>query len=339
MRKYLLFVTSLFVSCQEEITLDLPKADDKIVVQGAIENGYPPYVVLTKNQGYFDAIDNETYTDLFINDVTSVKVWYYKENGELSNEPKILNQVIGLDSLLPPIFTDLTGNIPYEFSKAGRTYLLEIEWNDKIISAETTIPFPTPLDCLWVERDETEEKDYKYDIRAIYSDPANEQNNILIKSKRLQHIEWKDSLKLETKDRPDNILKLIDAGPDVLVNGETFETYFPRPSDNGFPTGKYNGTHVKENENGVFNFKNDIVLIKFCQIDEPSLKFWRGLIRQAGTNGNPFAEPMNLVSNITNGLGVWTGYGSVYYKVDIIEGNVVDNEYTIEEGLDITDIF
>ena len=74
-------------------------------------------------------------------------------------------------------------------------------------------------------------------------------------------------------------------------------------------------------------FKEDIVLIKYCQIDEPSLKFWRGLIRQVGTNGNPFSEPMNLVSNINNGLGVFTGYGSAYYKVPIIKGTIIKDEY------------
>ena len=80
-------------------------------------------------------------------------------------------------------------------------------------------------------------------------------------------------------------------------------------------------------------------MIKYCQIDEPSLKFWRGLVRQVGNNGNPFAEPLNLVSNINNGLGVFTGYGSSYYIVKIIENTVVEDPYTIEKGLNILDIF
>ena len=65
------------------------------------------------------------------------------------------------------------------------------------------------------------------------------------------------------------------------------------------------------------------------------MRFWRGLVRQAGTNGNPFSEPMNLVSNINNGLGVWTGYGSIYYKVPIVKDTVIKQQYTP----DIIDIF
>ena len=41
----------------------------------------------------------------------------------------------------------------------------------------------------------------------------------------------------------DPFLLLLDCGPDVLINGEGFETYFPRPIKNGFPSGKYHAEH------------------------------------------------------------------------------------------------
>ena len=137
-----------------------------------------------------------------------------------------------------------------------------------------------------------------------------------------------------------SMLILIDAGPDILINGESFETYFPRPKEKGgVPSGFYNTFHYKTFDNNgtedtVF-LPHDIVLIKFCQIDKPSLKFWRSVVRQFTTNGNPFSEPMNLVSNINNGLGCWTGYGAVYYKVPIIKDTTIFEEYTPK----IIDIF
>jgi len=337
MKNYLFLFCLIFFSCQEEITLDLPQVENKLVVEGAIEPGYPPYVILTKNQGYFEPIDNNTYTNLFVKDVDSIKVWYYSHTGE--KVMKILEQIPEFDSL-PPIYTDLSylsNTTNYEFSQEGRTYYLEIKWNNQIITSETTIPIPTPLDCLWVEKNETADKDFKCDIRAVYFDPVDIQNNILVRSKRLQHYEREDTLECEIKNNPDLRLKLVDSGADVLINGERFETYFPRPGDGGFPNGKYNSNHYKKCNNGndsIFALK-DVVLIKFCQIDEPSMRFWRGLIRQTGTNGNPFSEPMNLVSNINNGLGIWTGYGAVYYKVPIIRDTVIKQQYTPE----IIDIF
>jgi len=336
MKKYLLLISIILFSCQEEITLDLPKADDKLVIEGSIENGFPPYIIITKNGGYFDPIDSETFDNLFVNDIESVEIWY-NDNDGVKLDSVILEQITFYDSL-PPIYTDIDhvqaqftspqDRLPYDFSKSGRTYYLEIKWNNQVISSSTTIPEVTPLDCLWVEKSENSKEEYEYDIRALYSDPADQDNNILLKSKRIQHFEYKDSLECQAKNRPDNSLKLIDAGSDILINGESFETYFPRPKDNGFPTGNYNSYHTEICDDGdTLVFKEDLVLIKYCQIDEPSLKFWRGLIRQVGTNGNPFSEPMNLVSNINNGLGVFTGYGSAYYKVPNIKGTIIKDEY------------
>ena len=343
MNKYLLLISIILLSCQEEITLDLPKADEKLVIEGSIENGFPPYVIITKNGGYFDPINSETFNNLFVDDIESVEIWY-NDNDGVKLDSVILEQITFFDSL-PPIFTDIdyltsldengVPPSPYDFSKSGRTYYLEIKWNNQIISSSTTIPEVTPLDCLWVEKSENEDKEFKFDIRALYSDPADQNNNILVKSKRIQHYEKKDSLDCQVENKPDFALKIIDAGADVLINGQTFETYFPRPRDNGFPTGKYNGYHKKECQGDSIEFLQDVVLIKYCQIDEPSLKFWRGLIRQVGTNGNPFAEPLNLVSNITNGLGIFSGYGSAYYMVPIVKDTVIFEQYTPQ----IIDIF
>ena len=342
----LIFIFIILFSCQEEITLDLPKAETKLVVEGAIENGFPAYVILSKNQGYFETIDANTYNSLFVTDaiVTITRDDNISHELTLINE-SIINQIeLLLDTIIniPPntIYIDLEELLnPSNFSIANRSYTLDILWQNKSITANTTIPTPTPLDCLWVEQDLNlgPEQDYKCDIRAIYSDPVEQQNNILIKSKRIQHFERDDTLKCELINNPDLTLKLVDSGSDILINGQTFETYFPRPRDGGFPSGKYNSKHYKKCDNGNDSTlcHEDIVLIKFCQIDEPSMKFWRGLTRQAGTNGNPFAEPMNLVSNVTNGLGIFTGYGSVYYKVPIVKDTSIFEQYSPQ----IIDIF
>ena len=331
MKKYLFLLIYLFFSCQEEITPNLPQAIEKIVVEGAIEQGFPPYVILTKSQAYFEPINNDTYNNLFVKDA-SVLVWVYNEDG--TKDSVILSQLPPpFDTI--PVYTDT--NIIYnpgtEFvGEVGKTYFLEVKWNDKIITSSTTIPKPTPLDCLWVEQNKTSKKEWKCDIRAVYSDDGNIQNNILIKSKRLEHWE-KDSDSISAIKTNDSRLLLVDVGSDVLINGESFETYFPRPSnDGGFPFGTYNADHYK---NDSIFLPHDIALIKFCQIDNPSLKFWRGVVRQSTSNNNPFTEPMNLVSNISNGLGAWTGYGSVYYKVPIIKGRVIKQEYPVN----ISDIF
>ena len=45
---------------------------------------------------------------------------------------------------------------------------------------------------------------------------------------------------------------LVDCGPDVLINGSSFETFFPRPKpEGGFPNGKYNTFRYKKFNGGM----------------------------------------------------------------------------------------
>ena len=277
---------------------------------------------------------SNTYSNLFVYDA-EVRVWTYREDGTIHSS--ILRPIQSI--LLPPPFDTINvNNLPpvYTgfdlFGEIGKTYFLEVKWNNNIITSSTTIPEPTPLDCVWVEKNPTAQEDYACYIRAVYSDPAEVQNNVLIRSKRLEH--WKIKKNNNgIKNNNDDFMILVDAGPDVVINGQTFETYFPRPEQSGgFPTGNYfTNRYKKFDSNGSEDsllLPNDIALIKFCQIDQPSLRFWRGVVRQVTSGGNPFAEPANLSSNIEGGLGSWTGYGTSYYKVPIIVDTTIFEEYT-----------
>ena len=209
MKYYLIFIVSLILfSCQEEITLDLPQAEMKLVVEGAIEPGFPPYVILTQNQGYFDEIDIDTYSDLFVNNVDTVKVWYYKDSGE--KEIKFLSKIEGVDTL-PTIFTDLSydfsGDFPYYFSQEEKTYFLEIEAKTE----ETEIMFDyyeskgwkvgkAPMKCWksaarnWKRRSEKEESEFPdYYDKEFEKKIGNDNNKVSRYHQHLRKIGWKSS--------------------------------------------------------------------------------------------------------------------------------------------------
>lgn len=358
MKKYLL-ICLIFISCQDEIIIEFPIESQKIVVEGGIEPNMPPYVILSKNQGYFDEINQNTFNDLFIRGA-EVIVWKLNEDG--TADSIFLEQLPPpLDSI--PIYTDINyisglSNFPYanlgtynpitvegeisnNFSKANETYNLIVRWNNTEVTSQTTIPNTTPLDCLWVEKDEFSNKDHEFRINAIYDDPVEIQNNILIKYRKTIH--WDvDTTNGTLKDHKDDLMQIIDAGADILINGQKFETYFPQKGEGNFPTLPYNASRYEEyeisgNVDSVY-VPNDVVVIKFCQIDEPALKFWRSIVRQFGSNGNPFQEPLNIVSNINGGYGGWTGYSPVYYKVPIIDGFTTDLPLPLD-SIEIIDVF
>ena len=85
-----------------------------------------------------------------------------------------------------------------------------MRWNNQEITSQTTIPSTTPLDCLWVEKNEFTDKDYEFDIRAIYDDPVEVANNILLKYRKPIH--WKvDTVNWVLEENNDDLMELIDA--------------------------------------------------------------------------------------------------------------------------------
>ncbi|MFM9057200.1 MAG: hypothetical protein ACKOQY_11050, partial [Bacteroidota bacterium] len=66
MRRLIPFVllVLLATSCEKDITLDLPKGDPVVIVDGYVETGFPPYIILSRSQGYFDPIGYNTLNNL-----------------------------------------------------------------------------------------------------------------------------------------------------------------------------------------------------------------------------------------------------------------------------------
>ena len=124
MKNKLLYLFILLVSCQDEITINPTYVETKLVVEGSIEPGFPPYVILTKNEGYFDPININTYNNLFVNNA-NVTVWKFLNGDSIGINLERLPAPF--DTI--PIYTDLNyfnniGN--YDFSQVGETYFLKI---------------------------------------------------------------------------------------------------------------------------------------------------------------------------------------------------------------------
>jgi len=276
---FLVFVFAFLISCEKEISIDdLPQPGEKIVVEGHIEPGQNPYVYLSKNAPYFAPTDLNAYQQYLIQDAL----------------------VIITDGFTTDTLTEVIPSLGYYYRAdnmvgvAGRSYTITITALGKTVTATTTIPQPVYLDTLWFELYVPEENDSLGFIWTNLSDPPGLGNAYRWMAKRI----GKDA---------DFIAPLGSVFDDKFIDGQSFEFAYNRGS---LP----NSTAEDDNnaERGFFK-KGDTVVVKFCSIDNAAFEFYRSFETELFSNGNPFASPSTIKSNIfpeEYGLGVFCGYGA-----------------------------
>jgi hypothetical protein len=306
-------IITLLIACEKDIQLNLPKPDEKIVVEGIIEPNFPPIIMLSKNTAYFSKIDLDTYKNLFIHNadvkVNNIKLFEINTsqiNDSLNNLSEIMG--ISVDTIIKAIqnFMGITrydlSNLNYYiyttldttvWGKIGMKYNLNINIKgEKNISSTTSIPKPLAPDSLWFQDDKS-----KSGLGFLWiqiTDPPNEENFYRMFTLRLN----KDKYFIA------NTPSIVD---DRFFNGKTLSTYIHR--------GTTNITEAIKNYNfGMFD-KGDTVIVKFCTIDRQTYDFWKTAEQDIRNNGSPFSMPSNIKSNIINGIGIWSGYGSNYKMV------------------------
>ncbi|MFM8917719.1 MAG: hypothetical protein ACKOGP_08255, partial [Bacteroidota bacterium] len=56
----LLILSTIFTACEKDITVDLPDAEEQIVVEGYITPGAPPIVFISRTAPFFAPVDSLT---------------------------------------------------------------------------------------------------------------------------------------------------------------------------------------------------------------------------------------------------------------------------------------
>lgn len=271
----------VLMSCQKEIDIELPVPDASYVVEGYVENGQFPVVVLTRNSGYFDPVDSTTLQKLFI---TDAKV--YVSDG-VTTEQLTLNYSNLFTQTWPLIYyvgDSIVG-------QPGRIYTLTIEVEGKTITGKTTIPNPKALDSLWWKPEPV--ADSLGYIWATISDNGAEKNYYRIFSKRM--------------GRDNHFIPLYGSVyDDIYFNGKTLDFSMLRGND-----AMQDDSAYSDPEFGYYT-KNDTVIIRFCSIDREHYDFWRTAEQEMAAGGNPFANPVPIRHNVQGALGVFGGYGTWY---------------------------
>lgn len=249
----------------------------RLVVEGWIEEGEVPYVILSQNKPLVTTVDSTSIEDMVIR--------WAKVSVSDGDTTEILRGKIDADYFPPFIYRGIEMQ-----GVAGKTYTLKIEYSGHVWTAQTTIPESVPLTSLHTET--VEGKDTLYSIKAVFQDPAGEKNyykfftRILNKKGRF--------LPALMGNFDDNMFDGKEAR--VIVN---------------------QGIEMKEIKkfNAYFHVR-DTVLVKFCTMSEFDFDFWTAYENEQINSQNPlFPANQNLPSNVSSGRGCWCGYGRYTYAI------------------------
>ena len=273
-------------SCEKVIHINLATSSPQVVVQGTIETGQPPYVFLTSTIGFFSQVNLNTLQNSFIHGAVITV-----SNGTKTTTLKEYSFDTGSNSKFY-IYTIDTTNLSNTFvGEVEKFYTLTITYNGKTYTAVTKIPNPKPVDSLWFDVPvfkNSKTPDSAMQLFANYTDPDTPGN----------------SVRYFTKRNSDNYYP-SDIFNDDLVNGKVVK-------DIALFAGYNDSTNAKK-DSLIYFYPGDTVTLKWCEIDKYVYNFWNSYAYAANALGNPFASPINLQTNISNGaLGIWEGDGSIY---------------------------
>lgn len=275
---YLLPILLLFLTqgCVEP-TVETANYNSEVVVDGWIEPGKYCQVLLTLSAPYFADIDSVSLRNYAL---TKAKVTV--SNGAHS-------EILTLkpnEAYFPPylyISTKIKGEV-------GKNYDITVEYGGRTTYATTTIPEPVKLDSAWFALDE--ESDSLGFVWLKFMDDATKKNYY----RTLTQIK--------------------------NVDNKYIPNYFPNFNDEFFNGQRIEVSLYKGNSNSIdkiddFHYKiGDTISLKFCTVDKASFVFWNSFQKEILNTGNPFASTnARVTSNVSNGLGVWCGYGSSYYRI------------------------
>lgn len=272
-------IYTFLISCEKDITVSLPDSKELFVVEGYIEDGQRPYVILTKSASFFASIDSASLVALLVDSAT-VTVY----DGFVTDTLKFVFD--------PTMF-------PYVFYRAqnmlgivGRTYQLTVVTNTgEVLTSTTSISPPIHLDSTWFKIQEGQ--DSLGFAWAHLTDPDSTGNCYRWATMRAT----KDSYFIPPNG---------SVFEDRFINGKSF--------DFGYSRGQVPNSENEDdlNEEAGFFKDGDTIYVKFSTIDYATFMFWRSAEAQSSTNGNPFASPSTLKGNVNGGLGCWGGYGVTY---------------------------
>jgi hypothetical protein len=279
-----ILLSFVLFSCEKDINFKLDESQPTLVVNGEIEQGQPPRIVLTKSLGFFSELSADMLLNSFVRnaDVTlsNGSVTHQLREYQVPLAPGVNLYYYGIDS----------SNLSTAFlGELDKTYSLKIVSEGKTYESVITIP-----DLDWIP-----------DSIYFKPQPQNVDTNARVMFiKATEPAGLGNYLRYFTKINDQPFYPPFNSVfSDEIIDGTTYTVQvdigFDRNTE--FQPGK---TLIK---------KGDTLSLKFCNIDRNTYKFWNTWEFASQSLGNPFSQPSKVLGNVSNGaLGAFCGYAAWY---------------------------
>lgn len=297
---YAILSVLIFSSCTKEVEIEIPGYEEKLVIDGRIETGQPPIVLLSTSREVYAPTDVDAFLNGFISGATvtvsdgtnTVTLTEVCSNNLPPGTEELAAQMLGIPAEELQNFTicAYVGLDPSIWGQVGNTYTLNVEHNGQSYAAETTLLPPVPLvNTFWKPEGDLTNHGFSW---ATLSDPANQYDAYFWEVNEIGNAAGDTT---DTGFTP-TFNPVFD---DEFFDGLTFEFAYENP--NGF-------ANTPDSTRGLYAL-GDTIVIKLSKLDPVVYEFYEKKYVQLQTAGNPFATPTNIPTNLSNGaLGIWAGF-------------------------------
>lgn len=258
-------------SCNNDTFSDGIKLESKLAVEGWIEEGDVPQVILSSTIPINEVVDSTNVLDHVIR---SAKITV--SDGETTEVLRVKND----NNRLPPFIyfgSEIIG-------KAGKTYTLKIEYLNRIVEATTSIPKSVLISA--AEYKKSNAADTTGYVFVEFDDPINEKNYYQIATRLVgQEPIFVPAFYGNLDDKNFDSSKIsMQINRGVLLFPKTkFKPYFT---------------------------DGDLISVKLRTMNKEAFDFWNSWQNEIVNSRNPiYPSNTSLKSNIKGGVGIWSGYG------------------------------
>ena len=299
----ILIIFSVLSSCTKEVEIDIPGYQEQLVIDGSIETGMPPLVLLSRSKDIYSPTNLQAFLEGFVtgatvtvsNGTTSVQLEEVCTDNLPPGSEAIAAAIFGIpqSELVNYHLCAYTSFNTSIWGQVGKTYALTVSFEGKTFTSSTTIEQPSSLNTLYWKQD-GDLTNYGYSW-ATLTDTPNNYDAYKWEVKRINvGIDGQPVDKVFTK----TFSPVFD---DDFFDGLTFDFFYENPT-------VWDDNTVPDEYKGYYKI-GDTVVVKLSKMDRYVFNFMEKKYIQLATAGNPFATPTNIPTNIEGGaLGVWAGY-------------------------------